>query len=384
MDSEKQKILLVVTKSNWGGAQRYVYDLATNLPRDRFEVMVACGGNGTLVTRLKKSGVRVIPLGKLGRDISPRDDLGSFFSLLHILRVERPDVLHLNSSKAGGLGALAGRIAGTRRIIFTAHGFAFNEDRPWFQKITIKFFAWLTIILSHKTIAVSDAISKQMEALLFMRQRITVVKNGIPQQALIPKEQARELLLPEQIRATLPLGAAWIGTIAELHKVKGLAYAIQAMEILKKQLAVPFVFVVVGEGAERENLERLVSDLQLTDRVFLVGYKENASSLLPGLDLFTLSSVSEALAYVVLEAGAAGIPCIATSVGGIPEIIEDGVSGLLVPARDPRSIAEAITKLAQDKTLRTSLGETLQHKIATEFFLQKMLSETMTVYRRDQ
>ena len=111
MDSGRQKILLVITKSNWGGAQRYVYDLATNLPRDRFEVIVACGGSGTLITRLKESGVRVIPLGKLGRDISLGDDLGSFFSLLRILRTEHPDILHLNSSKAGGLGALAGRIA---------------------------------------------------------------------------------------------------------------------------------------------------------------------------------------------------------------------------------------------------------------------------------
>ncbi|OHA85128.1 MAG: hypothetical protein A2408_00845 [Candidatus Yonathbacteria bacterium RIFOXYC1_FULL_52_10] len=383
MDSGRQKILLVITKSNWGGAQRYVYDLATNLPRDRFEVIVACGGSGTLITRLKESGVRVIPLGKLGRDISLGDDLGSFFSLLRILRTEHPDILHLNSSKAGGLGALAGRIAGTHRIIFTAHGFAFNEDRSRLQKTIIKFLAWLTILLSHKTIAVSDAISKQMEALPFVRRRIMVVKNGIPPQVLMPKEQARGLLLPEQVRATLPSDAVWIGTIAELHKVKGLAYAIQAMAILRKQLAVPFAFVVVGEGEERKNLERLVIDLQLTDRVFLVGYKENASSLLPGLDLFTLSSVSEALAYVVLEAGAAGIPCIATSVGGIPEIIEDGVSGLLVPARNPRLIAEAITKLAQDKTLRTSLGETLQHKIATEFSLKKMLSETTAVYRQD-
>ena len=133
----KKKILFVITKSNWGGAQRYVYDLATHLPKEEFEVAVAFGGTGEvgasaglLEVRLREAGVRIIFLTTFARDIGILREFSAFFELLRTIRAENPDVLHLNSSKAGGLGALSGRIAGLRRIIFTAHGFAPNELRP--------------------------------------------------------------------------------------------------------------------------------------------------------------------------------------------------------------------------------------------------------------
>src|SRR5690606_30501769 len=145
MEKSKRKILFLITKSNWGGAQRYVYDLAAGLPEEEFETLVALGGDGPLTDKLRSQGVRVVPLPALQRDMSIDKDIQSFFDIWAIIRVERPHIFHVNSSKAGLFGALIGRLAGVPKIIFTAHGWGFNEDRPGWQKLAIKFGHWLTI-----------------------------------------------------------------------------------------------------------------------------------------------------------------------------------------------------------------------------------------------
>ena len=158
----RKKVLFLITKSNWGGAQRYVYDLATNLDREKFEPVVALGGNGILADMLENAGIRVINIESLGRNISLKKEWVFARELWQILRVERPDVFHVNSSKAGGVGTLLGRLLRAPNVIFTAHGWAFNEDRPLWQKLITKFLHWITVLLSHRTIAVSSAIVKEM------------------------------------------------------------------------------------------------------------------------------------------------------------------------------------------------------------------------------
>ena len=162
MAKPKKKILYLITKSNWGGAQRYVFDLATSLNKEEYDVVVALGGTGRLVDELKNKKVRVIQLKSLERDISIFKEIKSAIELFKIIKSEKPNILHINSSKAGGLGALIGRILGVPKIIFTAHGWAFNEDRPWRQKISIKTLHWLTILLSHTTITVSETTKRNV------------------------------------------------------------------------------------------------------------------------------------------------------------------------------------------------------------------------------
>ena len=156
-----KKIIYVITKSNWGGAQRYVFDLATHLPKSEFEILVVTGNMGTLTKKLEENEIRVTSVNSLKRDVSFFDEMISFFKILKIFIKEKPDIIHLNSSKAGGIGALAGRIAGIKKIIFTAHGWPFKEDRNVIAKSLIYALSWLTVFLSHQTIVVS----KQDEAL---------------------------------------------------------------------------------------------------------------------------------------------------------------------------------------------------------------------------
>lgn len=373
-NSRKIKVLFVITKSNFGGAQHYVYDLARGLPRDTFEAVVACGGSGVLVEKLNEAQVRTIPL-PLTRDVSPLRDLASFFALVHLFRTECPDVVHLNSAKASGLGAVAARLAGIPNIIFTAHGWAFNEDRALLSHIAIKFFSWLTVVLTHKTIAVSEAVHRDTQNWPFVKNKVVTIHNGVDSIAFLSRKEVREKL-------HLPPDAFIIGTIAELHPNKGLTYAIEAIaKLLEKH---PDIYYVIwGDGEEKDPLNALVKARGLHGRVLLHGFMKDASHYLKAFDCFVLPSTKEGLPYVILEAGLAELPVIATSVGGIPEVILDQKTGLLVPAKNADALADALDKLITSPTLRTSLGNTLHEKVLHDFSLDNMTTNTLKLYGND-
>ena len=189
----RKKILFLITKSNWGGAQRYVFDIASNLDKERFEAVVALGGDGMLAQELKKHHVRVIHIENLVRDISLFRELRAITELWRIIRAERPDVLHINSSKAGGLGALIGRIAQVPSIIFTAHGWAFNEDRSPLSRCLIKILHACTVLLSHITVAVSETLKAQLN-IPFLQKKMIVIHNGRTITSLLGRNEARTIL----------------------------------------------------------------------------------------------------------------------------------------------------------------------------------------------
>lgn len=376
---KKKKILYVITKSNWGGAQRYVFDLATNLPKARFDVAVIMGGTGELGGKLTEAGIRIIQAKRLERNIGIINDIAAFFELIKIFIREKPVIIHLNSSKAGGLGGLAGRITGVRKIIFTAHGWAFNEERNIVSRFLIRCASWLTVAFSHATIVVSDYDRNQAERMLFLKHKIARIHNGVRKIKFAAKNTAREILLGER---TASLSKAfWIGTIAELHPNKGLSYAIKAMKKLKEKIgAEKFVFVVIGEGEERGALEKLIQEVNLQDEVFLVGKKEEASLLLHAFDVFILPSTKEGLPYVILEAGMAELPVVASAVGGIPEIVEDMKSGILVKSKHEDEIALALEFLLVNPQKRAEFGEKLKEYVAENFSLERMVEEISRLY----
>lgn len=184
---KKKKILFVITKSNFGGAQRYVYDLARSLPSREFEVVVAFGGEGLLKEKLTQANIRTVPIEGLERDINLFNEFSVFSQLMKLFKEERPDVVHLNSSKIGGIGALAGRLARVPHIVFTAHGWAFNEERPWIERKIIAVLYWITLVLSHTTIAVSEQIKKQICCFPFVKHKMIIIHNGIDQAGVLSK-----------------------------------------------------------------------------------------------------------------------------------------------------------------------------------------------------
>lgn len=375
---KKTKVLFVITKSNWGGAQKYVYELATGLDQNNFTPVVALGGNGELAKKLNGANIRVIHLKSLDRDVNPLRDLGSFRDLLRVLRNERPDAVHLNSSKIGGLGSLAARIAGVPHIIFTAHGWAFNEDRSFFSRLIIKFLYFITIKLSDKTIAVSKSVAIDAPA-WGMRKKVTVIYPlSSPVENLMDKNSAREYLV-KKTGGLKNDDRLWIGIVAELHKNKGIAYAINAMR--DSHLQQKTVLVIIGSGQEENSLKNAVRANSLENSIFFVGFEPEAAKLMQAFDIFLLPSITEAFGYVLIEAGLAGVPIVASQVGGIPEIIENNKTGLLVSPRHHNEIRDALQHLVDSSSLRTTLGTNLHKRVSQDFSREHIVSATEKLYK---
>lgn len=369
----KTKILYLITKAIWGGAQSYIYDLATNLPKEKYEVVVLAGEGEELFSKLENANIRYIKIASLQRDINIFKEIHSFIEINKIINNEKPDVVHLNSSKAGFLGGLASRINGVPKIIFTAHGWSFNEKRSLLSIYIFTLLHWLTILLAHKTIAVSKKTKIDVRNMPFIENKIEIIYNGIKSFNLKNKQSAKEFLHLNYIDTNIPL----IGTISELHPNKGLDIIISSLVELKNEMN--FKFIIIGEGQEDKNLKEIIQKHNLKEQVLFLGKIENAKENLKAFDIFTLTSRTEALPYTIIEAGMAGLPVLATRVGGIPEIIDNEKSGLIVRP-DKTEIFFALKKLLEHPQKAKDLGLNLQTKVVKEFSFQSMFEKTLKLY----
>ena len=296
----KRKVTYVITKSNWGGAQRYVFDLATNLPKQDFDVSVILGGDGLLAQKLQQEKTSVYRSLFMQRDMSMLADIKSFFELYRLFKQIQPDVVHLNSSKAGGVGALAARMAGVKNIIFTVHGLPEDEPRGVLARLLIKVATRLTFALCDKVITVSKDNQRRVRGSVLIYNGIGPIVFGTG----------------DTIRSAFPPGVTITGTIGELNKNKN------QVALIEEAKQNPNMYVaIVGEGEMRSKLERLINKYNLNNRVKLFGFLP-AAEVLKGFDIFALPSLKEGLPYVLLEAKQAGLPIVANRVGGIGEILD--------------------------------------------------------------
>ena len=360
------KILYLITKSNWGGAQKYVYDLATTFKQQKHEVLVAFGGNGELGERLNSAGVLTYSMPSVERDISFLKDINGTANLYKLIKKERPDILHLNSSKIAGIGSLLGRVLGVKNIVVTLHGAPFREDRSFLSKQLIYFFTWITCLLAHKVITVSKKDEIDVSGMMFVSKKVKTIYLGLPYEELPQKNKKKS----ETVN---------IVTIAELHRNKGLIYGLEAINnVIKENNRI--TYSIFGEGEERSNLEKYIKDNNLGEVVILEGHVPHASKRLQDFDIFILPSVKEGLPYVLLEAGRAMLPVVSTITGGIPEIVRHEDTGLLVRPKDVPNLSKEISKLIKDKKFAKKLGQSLHSHITVNFSHGKMLAETAKLY----
>ncbi|MBY0538469.1 glycosyltransferase [Patescibacteria group bacterium] len=374
----KIKVLFLITKSNFGGAQRYVYDLALNLDKSKFESVVALGGNGALLTMLQNANVHTITLREMQNSTSLKQAWRSYTELLQTLKSEKPDVLHLNSSIAGLVGAVAGRFARVPNIIFTAHGWAFNEDRPRWQRLIIKFFHYVTVLLSDRTIAVSNAIVSQMNW-PGAQEKMKVINPGRTIGAMYDRNEARTKLIDFYPQLAAFVSSYWVTCVAELHPVKRHSVLIDAFA-QRLQTEPNQSLVLIGEGKMFSELEKLIFERKLTDKIFLLGNVVDAARFLKAFDMFVLVSKSESYGYVLHEAGLAGVPIIATNVGGIPDIITHPHEGLLIPPDSTNNLVQALSETYKGKTLATERAQTLQTKLESRT-VAKMTRQIESLYQ---
>lgn len=382
----RKKVLFIITKSNFGGAQRYIYDLATTLPKDRFEVTVAFGGTGAagstpgaLSAMLSEAGVRTILIPELSRDVKAGTDLSALRALIKLFRKERPDVVHLNSSKVGGLGGLAARIARVPRIIFTAHGWPFWEERFILVRALIFLASYATVLLSHRTICISDYDSRAMGRLPFSGRKICVIRNGLSSVEFFARDEARDKLFSSE-EVAAHLDDIWVLTNAELHPNKNLFVALDTIAAFNTSHKSRIFYCIMSDGELKDRIKKYITEHHLDTQVKLLGFVPNGRTYMRAFDIFFLPSKKEGVPYVILEAGAAELPVVASNVGGIPEVVTDGESGYLRAPDDILGFTETLGTLAGDPSLREKMGKALEGKIASDFSLASMIKKTIEQY----
>lgn len=375
------KILYIITKSNWGGAQKNVFELAKAMKEKGHSVSVALGGAGILQKRLEDEGIKTYPISDLQRDISIKKEIGSFRELFRLIKRERPDILHLHSTKAAALGSLAGRLLKIKSVIVTVHGFAFNEDRSLSQKVTIAFFSWLTMIFAHKTIVLSKREYLQAEHFPGVKEKIVSISLGMKPPIFMSINGAKQMIgkLIGMDAVTMSKKIV-IGTIAELHPNKGLTFLINAMKQVSKDHP-DAICIIIGDGEETSALHLKIKESGLENTVFLTGYIEDASDYLKAFNIFVLPSLKEGLPYAILEAGCASLPVVATTVGGVPEIVEDMRSGVLIQPKNERELSHALSFMIEHPTMRRQYGTSLRENVIQNFSLEKMIEQTETLYK---
>jgi glycosyltransferase involved in cell wall biosynthesis len=390
MAEKKKKILYVITKSNWGGAQKYVYDLATSF-QDKFDVVVALGGSGEkdaeggiLKRRLNEKGVRTLFVKNFLRDISFIREIKALFELSSIMKNERPDIVHLNSSKAGWIGTLSARLARVKKIIFTAHGWPFKEDRNFFFKYLAKIGSKHTARLADKIVVVSQEdyeIGKKQFP--FAKEKLIKIYNGIKEIPIkdfyVIRKEFFKILGKE-----LPMHTILIGTIGELSRNKGIIYGIRTLKELEKIRAKEklggIFYIIIGSGEEKKRLKKEVGKLGLEDRVMFHDFIPNVTQYMQAFDIILIPSLKEGMPYTLLEAGIVGRPVVATDIGGIKEVLQDGETGRIVESKNPKALAEGILDILNKKIEGTDYGLVFRERIEKNFPLEQMITETERLY----
>ncbi|MCI5108908.1 MAG: glycosyltransferase family 4 protein [Candidatus Pacebacteria bacterium] len=369
----RKKIVYMITKSNWGGAQKYVYDLAKSIDKNEYDVMVAFGGSGALKQKLSgERGIRTIQIESLDRDISIFKDIVAFIDILTLLIREKPDIIHLNSSKMGLLGSLAGKITRVNKRIFTVHGWSFNEKISGVKKFIIKSMSKFTTRCSTDIIVLSETEKEQTED---FTKKVHLIPNGIDLHTkfLSKDESLSKLNLDKRHR--------YIGVIAELHRNKALDVLISAFSNIEEK---SLHLVIIGSGEEKESLQKLVDHSALSSKVHFLGHIDNASECIKAFEIFVLPSRKEGLPYTLLEAGLSKTPVISTTVGGIRSIIPNDGLGFLVKPESSEGLRDKIEILLGNEKLRKDMAETLCNHIVKNFNIKDMHDKTFKVYSNQE
>ena len=353
----------MVTLAEVGGAQAYVRDL---LPaaQERFDVTVAAYGDGPLRDAATELGVRFVPLKHVRRPLSAYQDTLGFVELTGLFRRLRPDIVHLNSSKAGVLGRIAAAAAGVPVCIFTAHGWAFKAAGG----IGASCYLWADRVmrpLATMVICVSETErSAGVAARVCTPAKTIVIANAVDVGDPVGRSQNTARLLE-------------IVSVGRLAPPKDFLTLLEAFEMLPLGKA---RLTLVGGGPLRQRLESEISRRGLTEVVDLAGEVQDVRSMLERSDIFVLSSHSEGMPISVLEAMATGLPVVASDVGGVHEVVQESATGFLVPPGDVEGMAERLVQLIGDAALRQRLGDAGRQRVEQHFALAQWRARHLALY----
>lgn len=359
--NNKTKIFYLITSSVMGGAEKQLYELTTNLNKDKFEILVCTikgEKDGSLLENLRKQGIKTKSL-----DINAKWQFYKLTKLYFVIRKFKPDILQSFLYFDNIVARFFGKITGIPIIISGQRNAETRRSwlRNFLDKITLPF---TDLIVSNSEAGKKILIDREKVS----KEKIKVIHNGIDLKVF--KNQEHKSLKDELT----------IGFVGHLTKQKGVKYLLRAIKDLKEKRD-DFVLKIIGNGPERINLEKLTKELGLVDKVKFLGHKENAWKYMSGFDLLVLPSLWEGLPNVIMEVIACRVPVVATNIGGVPEIIKDGETGFLVEPKNSEALAEKIEyvlNLSEEE--REKIGESARRTVKEKFSIEKMVREYEGLY----
>ena len=384
-EPERLRILHVIARLNVGGAALHVAQLAAEQVRGGHHVLVVAGtipeGEESMEYLVGELSLPFRKLPALRRDLSLGADWAAVRELVRIIRSERPDVLHTHTAKAGAAGRVAARLGGSARpraVVHTYHG---HVLRGYFSPAKTAVFRRVERALAKRTsalVAVSEQVRDDLVAMrIAPRERFAVIPYGFDLSGRVDPGGA----LRERVRADLGAtdGMFVVGWVGRLTAIKQPLLLVQTMHALVSK-GVDAALCVVGDGPDRPGAEALAEELGIAARCHFVGYQKELAGFYAAFDAFCLTSANEGTPVAAIEALAAERPVVATPVGGVPAVVEEGETGFL--AGDANALADALARLAGDSALRERLGRRGAERMRELFGTERMVAQIEALYRR--
>lgn len=383
--SDPVRVLRVIARLNVGGPALHVSYLARGL-RDRgYETTLVAGdvarGEESMAFVAEQAGVEVVPLPGLSRELSPFHDAVAVVRLARLIRRLRPHIVHTHTAKAGAVGRAAALLAGGPRRPVVVHTFHGHVLRGYFGRAgTLLFRAIETVLarFSDALVAVSPQVRDDLVAIgVAPADRFTVVRLGIE---LEPRVHCDED--PVEIRRGIGLPPSrfvvgWFGRMTAVKRTNDLLDALTGL----LERGIDATLLLVGDGVDRARLEQLAHERGLARHLLFLGYQEDVARWYAICDAVVLTSANEGTPVTVIEALAAGRPVVATDVGGVSDVVEEGVSGFLVPRGGTSQMAERLAQLACDPDLRTRMGAAGRESVLRRYAVQRLVDDVDALYR---
>jgi glycosyltransferase involved in cell wall biosynthesis len=381
--TEPCRVLHVITRLIVGGAQENTLLTVEGLDRmPDYEVTLATGVDkgpeGSLLDRAQRT-TRLIVIPELGREVSPLSDAVALWKLYRLMRRNRFHIVHTHSSKAGVLGRIAARLAGTPIVVHTLHSLVFHDYQPWVLNRSWWVVKRLCAPLTDHYLSVSRVVAEKAAAEgIAPAEKFTTVYSGMElgwflEAKVDPLAIRREL--------GIPADALVVGKIARLFPLKGHEQLLEAVPAVAQ--AQPRVrFLLVGDGILQEKLKTRARKLGVLDRLVFAGLvpRERIPSMISAMDILVHTSLREGLARALPQALAMGKPCVSFALDGAPEVVLDGETGYLVRPGDTVGLGDAIVRLLQNPGLRHRMGEAGRRLVVTLFPAEKMVADTARIY----
>jgi glycosyltransferase involved in cell wall biosynthesis len=382
---EPIRVLRVIARLNMGGPAIHVANLAAGLQTRGYQTTLVAGslarGEDSMAFLAERLGVSVVSVPEIQREVSAIHDIRSAVRLASLIRTERPHVLHTHTAKAGAIARAAAMLAGDARPPVVVHTFHGHVLKGYFGPTRTAFFRRVEQTLARTAdvlVAVSPEVRDELVELgVAPREKFAVIRLGIPLEERLGDPTADA----DYRRAYgIPSDAFVVGWVGRMTGVKDTGAVLEIVRAAREQ-GVEAVLCMVGDGPDRVRLEQHAHELGIARHSYFVGYQEDVAGYYRLFDAFLLPSVNEGTPVSAIEALASGTPVVANRVGGVPDVVRDGVDGFLVAQGDVAGAGAKLAGLARDAKLRRRLGDAGRKRVLERYAVSRLVDDVDRLYR---